>query len=92
MPFGDCSSRFELEVVLDDAVVDDDDPARAVAMRVRVLFGRPAVRGPAGVAEAVQRRRAAPAAIGLFEIDELAGAAPDFDARRPSTTATPAES
>ena len=44
---------LDLEVVLDDAVVDDDDAAGAVAMRVRVLFGRPAVRGPARVAEAV---------------------------------------
>ena len=45
---------LQLEVVLDDAVVDDDDPAGAVAVRVRVLFGRPAVRGPARVAEAVE--------------------------------------
>jgi hypothetical protein len=32
---------LQLEVVLDDAVVDDDDLAGAVAVRVRVLFGRP---------------------------------------------------
>ena len=44
---------LQLEVVLDDAVVDDDDAAGAVAVRVRVLFGRPAVRGPARVADAV---------------------------------------
>ena len=31
----------------------DDDAARAVAVRVRVLFSRPAVRGPARVAEAI---------------------------------------
>ena len=52
------SSRFRSEVVLDDAVVDDDDAAGAVAVRVRVLFGRPAVRRPARVAEAVLARRA----------------------------------
>ena len=45
---------LQLEVVLDDAVVHDDDAAGAVAVRVRVLLGRPAVRGPARVADAVQ--------------------------------------
>ena len=45
--------RLEIEVVLDDAVVDDDDAARAVAVRMRVLFGGPAVRGPSCVAQAV---------------------------------------
>ena len=45
---------LQLEVVLDDAVVDDDDAAGAVAVRMGVLFGRPAVRRPAGVADAVQ--------------------------------------
>ena len=44
---------LQLEVVLDDAVVDDDDPAGAVAVRMRVLLGRPAVRRPARVADAV---------------------------------------
>ena len=43
---------LQLEVVLDDAVVDDDDPAVAVAVRMRVLLGRPAVRRPARVADA----------------------------------------
>ena len=69
---------LQLEVVLDDAVVDDDDAARAVAMRMRVLFGRPAVRRPARVAEAVlavHRIRGED----LLEIRELAGAAPDVD-------------
>jgi len=45
---------FQLEVVLDDAVVHDDDPARTVAMRVSILLRGSAVRGPAGVADAVQ--------------------------------------
>ena len=30
---------FELEIVFDDAVVDDDDASGAIAMRMRVLFG-----------------------------------------------------
>ena len=43
---------LEVEVVFDDAVVDDDDAAGAVAMGVGVLFGGAAVGGPAGVADA----------------------------------------
>ena len=52
-------------VVLDDAVVDDGDLARRVAMRVRVAVGGTSVGGPAGVTEAGaagQRRR-----VGLGE-------------------------
>ena len=70
---------LQLEVVLDDAVVNDDDPAGAVAMRVRVLFGGAAVRGPARVAEAVD---AAERLVRdhLLEVRELAGAAANVDA------------
>ena len=42
---------LELEVVLDDAVVDDDHAFLAVAMRMRVLFGRPPVGRPARVTD-----------------------------------------
>ena len=45
-------------VILDDAVVDDGDPAGAVHVRMGVELGRRAVRGPAGVGDA--RRRRAP--------------------------------
>ena len=45
---------FELEIVLDDAVVDDHHAAGAVAVRVRVLLGGAAVRGPSRVADAVE--------------------------------------
>ena len=51
--------------VLDDAVVDDGDLARRVAVRVRVAVGGTSVGGPAGVTEAGaagQRRR-----VGLRE-------------------------
>ena len=44
---------LQVEVVLDDAVVDDDDLAGAVAVRMGVLLGRPAVGRPARVADAV---------------------------------------
>ena len=73
-----CSSLLQIEVVLDDAVVNDDDLAGAVAVRMRVLFGRPAVRRPARVADAV----VAGERIGadhLLEVRQLAGAAPQVD-------------
>ena len=44
---------LQIEVVLDDPVVDHDDLSRAVAVRVRILFRRPTVRGPTRVADAV---------------------------------------
>ena len=44
---------LQADIVLDDAVVHDDDLAGAVAMRMSVLFGGTAVRGPASVADAV---------------------------------------
>src|SRR4051812_31696035 len=44
---------LENELVLDDAVVDDDNAAGAVAVRMRVLLGWAAVGRPSGVADAV---------------------------------------
>src|SRR4029077_10047313 len=44
---------FQLEIILDDAVVDDYDLAAAIAVRVCVFLGRATVRGPAGVANSV---------------------------------------
>ena len=49
--FGD-EGVFEGEVVFDDAVVDDDESAGAVAVGVGVFFGGAAMGGPAGVANA----------------------------------------
>ena len=80
---------LQIEIVLDDPVVDDDDLAGAVAVRVRVLFRRTAVGRPARVPDAVVARNR----IGfddLFEVRQLAGAPPqihravvhDGDARR----------
>ena len=70
---------FELEVVFDDAVVDDDEAAGAVAMGVGVFFGGAAVGGPAGMADAEG------AVDGLleedvFELAELAGSAAELEA------------
>ncbi len=75
--FGD-ELVFQLEIIFDDAVVDDYDFTGAVAMRMRVFFGGAAVRGPARVADAVdavERRDA----DGFFEILQLAGGAADFE-------------
>ncbi len=47
----------KLRVVLDDAVEDDVDRVRAVAVWMGVLLGDAAVRGPAGVGEADRRGR-----------------------------------
>ena len=69
---------LQLEVVLDDAVVDDDQAPRAVAVRVGVLLGRAAVRGPPRVAEAKGAvDRLGP--DGVLEARELAGAAAQLD-------------
>ncbi len=82
---------LQIEVVLDDAVVDDDDLAGAVAVRVSVLLGRPPVRRPARVADpvvAVERDSSRSASSSRDSLPAL---------RRSSivplrTTATPAES
>ena len=42
---------LDRQIVLEDAVVHDDDGARAVGVRVGVLLGRPAVRRPPRVAD-----------------------------------------
>ena len=69
---------LQIEVVLDDAVVDDDDLAGAVAVRMGVLLGRPAVRRPPRVADAVVARDRVQR-DDVLEPRELAGAAPQLD-------------
>ncbi len=44
---------LQVEIVFDDAVVNHDDAARAIPMRMGVFFRRPSVRGPARVANAI---------------------------------------
>ena len=78
MALGD-KVALEGEVVFDDAVVDDDEGAGAVAVGVGVFFGGSAVGGPAGVADAVA------AVDGVFgkdggEVAELAGGAAELEA------------
>ena len=83
---------LQLEVVFDDAVVDDHDAAGAVAMGMGILFRGAAVRGPARVADAegaIERMLAQH----FFKIDQLALRAADLQlvlAGLP--TAMPAES
>ena len=68
---------LEVEVVLDDAVVNDDDAAGAVAVGVGVLFSGAAVGGPAGVADAVGAVEGM-VAEDVLKVNELAGSAADF--------------
>ena len=67
------------EVVFDDAVVDDDEGAGAVAVGVGVLFCGAAVGGPAGVADAEGAVYRGFFDDG-FEVAELAGSAAEFEA------------
>ena len=48
---------LQIQVVLDDAVVHDDDLAGAVPVRVGVLLGGPSMGGPPGVSDAVGARQ-----------------------------------
>src|SRR5215510_3971964 len=62
---------LERQKVFDDAVMHDDDAAGAVAVRMRVLFGRPSVCRPASVSDSVGAiERAKPDR--LLEVSELA--------------------
>ena len=69
---------LESEVVLDNAVVDDDDAAGAVAVGMGIFFRRAAVRGPAGVADAVGSAAAGLLADDFFQIAQLAWGAAQF--------------
>jgi len=69
---------LELEIIFDDAVVDDDDAPGAVAMGVGIFFRGAAVRGPAGVPDA-EGALDGVLEKNLFEIAQLAGSAPDFE-------------
>ena len=61
-----CSS--ETEVVLDDAVVNNNNLAFAIAVRVGVFFGRPAMRGPAGMTDSIESLDSGLVADDFFEI------------------------
>src|SRR5271165_5425424 len=65
---------FQGQIVFDDTVVDDDDAASTVAVRVRVFFGRTAMRGPTRVADAIgSGERTLP--DDFFEVAKLAWSA-----------------
>src|SRR6266567_2640566 len=68
---------LEFEIILDNAVVDNDDFSGAVAMRVGILLSRTAMRCPARMTDAVSaiKRRFGD---DLFEIAELAWGAADL--------------
>ena len=66
---------LQLQIVFHNAVVNHDDAARAVAMRMGVFFGGAAVRGPARVADA-ERAVERVLAENLFKVAQLARRAP----------------
>src|SRR2546425_9297223 len=76
---GRFQAALQVEVVFDDAVVDDDDARRAVPVRVGVLFARATVRRPARVGYAV-RARDGLAREDLLEVPQFSGAPADLDA------------
>ena len=81
---------LDLEIVFDDAVVDDDDAPGTVAMRMRVFLGGTAVSGPARVAQAGTRQQSGFPSDRVFKVVGLGAARISI---APScTTATPAES
>ena len=82
---------LELEVVLDDAVVDDDDPAvcsRGAGARSLRSAGRAS---PSGCGRGRTRRSTGRRGQDRLEVGELAGAAPDAERRR-RPRRSPAES
>ena len=101
-PVGD-ELLLELEVVLHDPVDDDVDAVLRVEVRVGVLLGHAAVRGPAGVADAGRgrpggarrrRRRSSPACAldRGAQAAQVADGADGVQAGRRTTREMPAES
>src|ERR1700735_2857851 len=68
---------LQFNVVLDNAVVDDDNFTGAVQMWRRCLFGRAAVRGPARMADAVNTIKRSNS-YRLFQVSQFAGRAADI--------------
>jgi hypothetical protein len=83
---------LQVEIVFNNAVVNHDNAARAVAVGMRVLFSGAAVRGPARVADAecaLERMLAQH----FFKVGELAGSAAHLKRGAEGLpTAMPAES
>jgi len=68
---------FQIEIILDNAVVNHDEAASAIAMGVRVFLRGASMRGPAGVANAegsIERVLTE----NLFEVNELTGRAAEL--------------
>ena len=72
---------LQFEVILDDAVVHDDDAPRAVAVGMGIFLGWPAVRRPSRVADAIQAVNR-PGLDLLLEVGELARRSAQGDALR----------
>ena len=73
-----CKLALELEIVLDDAVVNQHGSARAVPVRMRVAGGRFAVRGPPRMADAIRTIERI-VVDGVNQMRQLSRAPADFD-------------
>jgi hypothetical protein len=69
---------FELKVVFDDSVVHNDDAARAVSVRMCILFRRATMSSPAGVTNAVSAIERIES-YSFFQITKLAFGAADLE-------------
>jgi len=69
---------LEIKIIFDNAVVNYDDAAGTVAVRMRILFGRTTVRSPARVADAEGAIEGLLAKY-LFKIRQLARRAPQVE-------------
>ena len=70
--------RLQRKVVFNDPIVDNDDIAFAIAVRMGILLGGPPVRGPPGVPDAIGTgHRVGP--DDLFQVPQLPGGAPDAE-------------
>jgi hypothetical protein len=65
---------LQVHIIFNNPVVDDDDIPRAVAVRMRVFFRRPAMRGPARVPNAIGSVDGR-LANHFFQVVQLAGSA-----------------
>ena len=70
---------FQHNVILDNPVVHDHHPPRAITVRMSVFFSGSAMRGPASMADAISAIQRLET-NDLFQVAQLALGAPDLQA------------
>jgi len=80
VPLG-CELFPELQIIFDNAVVNDNDFAGAIAVRVCVFFRGPSVRSPSRMSDTVKTREGI-RADNLFEVAEFARSSTYLEALR----------